>query len=540
MAEARPWWRGAVIYQVYPRSLMDANNDGIGDIPGIISRLDYIASLGVDAIWVSPVFKSPMKDFGYDISDYREIDPIFGTLNDFDQLITKAHSRNIKIIIDQVLSHTSDQHLWFQQSRESRNNEKADWYVWADPQPDGTPPNNWLSIFGGSAWEWEPRRCQYYLHNFLKSQPDLNYHSTAVCKQILQEVEFWLKRGVDGLRLDAINFCFHDKQLRSNPPKPVEERKGRGFREDNPYAFQKHIYDNTRPENLAFIESLRQLMDLYPGTVTLGEISSENSLETMAEYTNGSQRLHMAYSFELLVEQLSGTHIRKTFEELDKKLNQGWPCWSIGNHDVRRVLTRWGGNKPTDQLAKLFNALLLSLRGTLCSYQGEELGLTEASISREDLQDPYGITFWPEFKGRDGCRTPLPWDDEQHYAGFSQHKTWLPIENHHKTKAIALQDRDTNSVLNAYRQFVAWRRQQPALIEGSIEFIADHQDYLAFVRRDKKQILCVFNFSHQAQTLVLDREYLLQPLAGHGFTSLSGLHQKIAMAGESAVFAEVK
>src|SRR5690606_17419410 len=212
-----PWWRGAVIYQAYPRSLMDANNDGIGDIPGIISKLDYIASLGVDAIWVSPFFKSPMKDFGYDIANYREIDPIFGTLADFDELIVKAHERNIKIIIDQVLSHTSDQHDWFLESRESRDNPKADWYVWADPQPDGTPPNNWLAIFGGSAWEWEPRRCQYYLHNFLKTQPDLNYHCPQVREQILQEVEFWLKRGVDGLRLDAIIFCFHDQQLRSNP-----------------------------------------------------------------------------------------------------------------------------------------------------------------------------------------------------------------------------------------------------------------------------------------------------------------------------------
>lgn len=540
MTDSNSWWRGAVIYQVYPRSLMDTNNDGIGDIPGIIKSLDYIASLGVDAIWVSPVFKSPMKDFGYDISDYREIDPIFGSLNDFDQLIAEAHARNIKIIIDQVLSHTSDQHAWFMESRESRDNPKADWYVWADANPDGTPPNNWLSIFGGSAWEWESRRCQYYLHNFLKSQPDLNYHSPAVRQQILQEVEFWLKRGVDGLRLDAINFCFHDAELRSNPLKPLEERKGRGFREDNPYAFQKHIYDNTRPENLAFIESLRELMNRYPGTVTLGEISSENSLETMAEYTNGHSRLHMAYSFELLVEQLSGSHIRKTVEDLDKKLTQGWPCWSIGNHDVRRVLSRWGGENPSLQLAKIFNAMLLSLRGSLCSYQGEELGLTEAVIAREDLQDPYGITFWPRFKGRDGCRTPLPWNQNT-YAGFSSVKTWLPVSDAHKHQAVSLQDQDQHSVLNAYRKFIRWRKQQPALVLGEINFIADHQDYLVFMRKENNQtLLAAFNFSNKAYSIKFNQPLRLVTTEGHGFTSVAGDMDSIEMAPLSAIFSEVK
>ena len=363
-----PWWRGAVIYQVYPRSMMDANNDGIGDIPGIISKLDYIASLGVDAIWISPFFKSPMKDFGYDISDYRAIDPIFGTLANFDELIAKAHGRGIKIIIDQVLSHTSDQHAWFAQSRESRSNPKSDWYVWADPNPDGTPPNNWLSIFGGSAWEWEPRRCQYFLHNFLKSQPDVNFHCAEVRQQILDEVEFWLQRGVDGLRLDAINFCFHDQELRSNPVKPEAERKGRGFSVDNPYAFQKHIYDNTRPENIAFLESLRALMDRYSGTVTLGEISADDSLKTMAEYTEGNARLHMAYSFELLVDKLSGAYIRATVETLEQNLAQGWPCWSIGNHDVVRVMSRWGGDHQSPQLAKTLNSLLLSRRGSACIW----------------------------------------------------------------------------------------------------------------------------------------------------------------------------
>lgn len=269
-----PWWQGAVIYQVYPRSFMDSSNDGIGDLNGIINRFDYIESLGVDAVWVSPFFKSPMKDFGYDISDYRDVDPIFGELKDFDALISRAKLSNIKIIIDQVLSHTSDLHPWFEQSRQDKTNAKAEWYVWADPKPDGTAPNNWMSIFGGTAWQWEPRRGQYYLHNFLTSQPDLNFHNEDVQQAVLDNVEFWLKRGVGGFRLDAINFCFHDKQLRDNPAKPEDKRAGRGFSEDNPYAYQYHYFNNTQPENLGFMESLRALFNRYDEVVSLGEISS--------------------------------------------------------------------------------------------------------------------------------------------------------------------------------------------------------------------------------------------------------------------------
>lgn len=535
-----PWWRGAVVYQVYPRSLMDANNDGIGDIPGIISKLNYIASLGVDAIWVSPFFKSPMKDFGYDISDYRAIDPIFGTLADFDELIANAHARGIRIIIDQVLSHTSDMHAWFQESRESRDNPKADWYVWADPTPDGTPPNNWLAIFGGSAWEWEPRRGQYYLHNFLKSQPDLNYHCEAVRQQILAEVEFWLQRGVDGLRLDAINFCFHDQQLRSNPVKPEAERKGRGFSVDNPYAFQKHIYDNTRPENLAFLESLRALMDRYPGTVTLGEISADDSLKTMAEYTSGNSRLHMAYSFELLVDKLSGSYIRATVETLEKKLTEGWPCWAIGNHDVVRFMSRWGGTAQAPQLAKTLNTMLLSLRGSVCSYQGEELGLTEAEIQQHELQDPYGIAFWPRFKGRDGCRTPMPWSDTDEYAGFSQYKTWLPIPVVHKKMAVNLQDANRDSILNAYRTFMHWRKGQLVMRWGDIKFVADAADYLVFIRQyEGERFLCAFNFSPAAQSIALDAVYALNALEGHGCYSANITSNLLAVPAYSAFIAQV-
>lgn len=518
--EQQPWWRGAVIYQIYPRSFMDANNDGIGDLQGIIQKLPYIKSLGVDAIWISPFFKSPMKDFGYDISDYCDIDPMFGTMADFDEMMAEAKSLDVKVIIDQVLSHTSDRHQWFLDSRESRDNAKADWYVWADANQDGTPPNNWLSIFGGGAWQWEPRRQQYYLHNFLASQPDLNFHNPEVRKQVLANVEFWLKKGVDGFRLDAINFCFHDKALRDNPAKPVEERKGRGFSEDNPYAFQYHYYNNTQPENIGFMEEIRALMDKYPEVVTLGEISSEDSLKTMAEYTEGNKRLHMAYSFELLTEEGSPKYIRDTIEQLEAQLTDGWPCWAIGNHDVQRVATRWvNGKAKNPAQVKMFNAMLASLRGSICSYQGEELGLAEADIAFEDLQDPYGVAFWPNFKGRDGCRTPLPWLQSGKQGGFSAaEKTWLPVDSKQVAQAVDSQETDNDSVLYAYRQFIKWRKTQPALVYGDIEFIDADEKIMLFTRSTEQQTLLVgFNFSGCEQLVLLPKGKNYQILEEHGF-----------------------
>ncbi|CAH9051778.1 Oligo-1,6-glucosidase 1 [Pseudoalteromonas holothuriae] len=503
------WWKGAVIYQIYPRSFQDTNGDGIGDLPGIIDRLDYIKSLGVDAIWISPFFKSPMKDFGYDISDYRDIDPMFGNLNDFDTLIEQAHQRNIKIIIDQVLSHTSNEHQWFIDSRQSADNEKSDWYVWADAKPDGSAPNNWLSIFGGTAWQWEPRRCQYYLHNFLTEQPDLNFHNPDVRKAVLDNVEFWLKKGVDGFRLDAINFCYHDAQLRDNPAKPKALRQGRGFSEDNPYAFQYHYYNNTQPENLAFMQEIRTLLDRYPGTVSLGEISSEDSLQTMAEYTADDDKLHMGYSFELLTKDYSAQYIRETVSTLESVMTQGWPCWAFSNHDVERVASRWhiDGKSVNNQQVKMLSALLGSLRGSVCMYQGEELGLSEADVAFEDLQDPYGITFWPNFKGRDGCRTPMPWTSEHENAGFSTKAPWLPICNEHTLRSVKQQSQLSDSVLTYFQAFMAWRKQIPELLYGDIEFVETAEPILAFYRHyANKTILCVFNLSqtHEAMPIELN------------------------------------
>lgn len=511
------WWRGAVIYQIYPRSLLDTNGDGVGDLRGIITKLDYIASLNVDAIWISPFFKSPMADFGYDISDYRQIDPLFGSMQDFDELIDKAHQRGIKVIIDQVLSHTSDQHAWFIESRESRTNPKADWYVWADPKEDGTAPNNWLAIFGGCAWEWEPRRQQYYLHNFLRSQPDINFHNPDVRQAVLDNVEFWLKKGVDGFRLDAITFCYHDEQLRDNPAKPKDKRQGRGFSEDNPYAYQYHYYNNDRPQTIQFIEKLRQLINRYPEAVTLGEVSAEDSLAVMAAYTKGDDRLHMAYSFELLTDDYSAAYIRQTVEALEASIGDGWPCWAIGNHDVQRVASRWGRGKQTRDMVKMLNAMLSSLRGSVCSYQGEELGLTEAPIEFHELQDPFGKTFWPMFKGRDGCRTPMPWVQHADFNGFSHVSPWLPIANAHRPLAVDVQEADSQSMLHGYRQFLAWRKRYPVLIAGEIEFLDAPEPLLVFVRTlGEQKLLVCFNLLDTEIQWALKEVKLQQELIGHG------------------------
>jgi len=532
------WWRGAVIYQIYPRSFLDTDGDGVGDLPGIIERLDYVASLGVDAVWIAPFFKSPMADFGYDIADYRAVDPLFGTLDDFDRLLAKAHALGLKVMIDQVLSHTSAAHAWFRESRQSRDNPKADWYVWADPREDGTAPNNWLSIFGGPAWKWEPRRQQYYLHNFLTEQPDLNFHHPDVRAAMLDNLRFWLERGVDGFRLDSINFCFHDAQLRDNPPKPKDRRAGRGFSADNPYAYQYHYFNNTRPENLAFLDALRALLDRYPGATTLGEIASEDSLATMAEYTAG-HRLHMGYSFELLTDDFSATYIRDTVRTQESKMTEGWPCWAISNHDVERVLSRWGGGRASAALAGQLTAMVCSLRGSVCVYQGEELGLTEAEVPFEALRDPYGIAFWPQFKGRDGCRTPMPWTANAH-GGFTRGAPWLPVPQEHLALAVSRQESDDASTLHGFRAFMHWRHAHPALRTGTIRFLDTPEPVLAFVREAPGETLLVaFNLSDAATVVTLPSIRGVQLLHGHGLGegTLDGGHVHLPACG--AIFASL-
>lgn len=491
------WWRGAVIYQIYPRSFADSNGDGIGDLAGISTKLPYVASLGVDAIWISPFFTSPMKDFGYDVSDYCDVDPMFGTLADFKALVEQAHSLGLRVIIDQVLSHTSDRHPWFIESRASHDNPKADWYVWGNPKDDGTPPNNWLSIFLGSSWQWESTREQYYLHNFLASQPDLNLHHPEVQNALFDVLRFWLDLGVDGFRLDTVNFYFHDAQLRDNPARGRPKDDYGGAPTNNPYSWQQHVYDKSRPENLVFLQAMRRVLDEYSGIMTVGEVGDDHALERMAEYTGGGDKLHTAYSFHLLGERHEADWLHATFREFEQKVKDGWACWSLSNHDVTRMATRWHEAHGGDAALRAFLSMQLTLRGNPGIYQGDELGLPEAKLKFEQLQDPYGISMWPAWQGRDGARTPMPWDANAAQAGFSTTgETWLPVVAEHLPLAVAQQDADPNSLLNYLRLWLRQRRAYSVLKRGAIEFLPSHPQVLAYIRSlEGQRLLCVFNLS---------------------------------------------
>ncbi|CAN7356261.1 alpha-glucosidase family protein [Rhizobium rhizogenes] len=503
---AADWWRGAVIYQVYPRSFQDTDANGLGDIKGITRRLPHIASLGVDAIWLAPFFTSPMADMGYDVADYCDVDPIFGTLADFDEMMTSAHALGLKIIIDQVISHTSDRHPWFVESRASRDNPKADWYVWADPKPDGTAPNNWLSIFGGPGWEWDGVRRQYYQHNFLTSQPDLNFHNSEVQDALLATVKFWLDRGVDGFRLDTVNYYFCDKQLRDNPPAATVVG-GLDAPESNPYGMQNHLYDKTQLENIGFLKRFRALLDQYEERTTVGEVGDgARSLQTVAAYTSGDDKLHMCYTFDLLGPDFTPQHFRRCVGDFQENVTDGWVCWAFSNHDVNRHVSRFAETEAEQpRVAKLAISLLSTLRGSICLYQGEELGLPEAELSFEDLRDPYGIRFWPAFKGRDGCRTPMPWEASRAHAGFTTaEKSWLPVPYQHAALAVDKQEADAQSVLHHYRETLAFRKQHPALLDGDMTFLDTKEDVLAFTRgKGDETLLFVFNLSRKPVKVAL-------------------------------------
>jgi len=484
--QARPWWQGAVIYQIYPRSFADSNGDGVGDLAGIISKLGYVAALGVDAIWLSPVFTSPMRDFGYDVADYRNIDPIFGRLAEFDALLAAAHGLGLRVIIDQVYSHTSNDHPWFIASRACHSGDFADFYVWADAKPDGSPPNNWQSMFGGPAWTWEPRRRQYYLHNFLAAQPDLNFHNPLVQDAILDVARFWLARGVDGFRLDVANFYAHDAGLRDNPPAAAADAI-------KPYDMQLHVFDRSRPETLDFIARLRGVLDSYPERMAVAELATSQPVARMAEYTAGPDRLHTAYSFAFLAGALTPARVTRVVAGLREKAPAAWPSWAFENHDVPRSLTRWGQGRGPG-FARCLIALLATLRGTVFLYQGQELGLTQAALTFEALRDPDGIAFWPEYKGRDGCRTPIPWDGTVPCGGFTTGHPWLPVAAEHLALNVAAQADDPGSLLNWVRGFLAWRREQAVLVAGEIVFHALPPPLLGFTREmDGAALTLVFN-----------------------------------------------
>lgn len=500
-AQDTDWWRGTVIYQIYPRSFQDSNGDGIGDLGGIVQRLPHIAELGADAIWISPFFTSPMKDFGYDVSDYCDVDPMFGQLADFDAVVAKAHELGLRVMIDLVLSHTSDKHPWFVESRASRNNARANWYVWANPKMDGTPPTNWLSIFGGSAWQWDARREQYFLHNFLTSQPDLNFHEPQVQDALLDVARFWLERGVDGFRLDTINFYTHDKYLRDNPALPPEQRNADTAPAVNPYNHQMHLFDKSQPENIEFLKKLRAVMKPY-NAAAVGEVGdAQRGLEILGEYTRSDDRMQMCYAFEFLSPQrLTPARVVETFKALEEAAPDGWACWAFSNHDVVRHITRW---ELSTEAAKAYVTLLMCLRGSACLYQGEELGLPEAEIDFADLQDPYGIEFWPEFKGRDGCRTPMVWQSDNQTGGFSTGKPWLPVPAGHLRLAGDAAKAE-GSLFAHYQAALALRRQHPVLRSGTQRYLTAQGDLLTFIRAGDsgdETLFCAFNLGDETLTL---------------------------------------
>ncbi|HEY6430490.1 MAG TPA: alpha-glucosidase [Acetobacteraceae bacterium] len=518
MARAE-WWRGAVIYQIYPRSFFDSNGDGIGDLPGVTAKLGHVAKLGVDAIWLCPFFTSPQKDFGYDVADHTAVDPLFGTLADFDELADRAHQLGLRVLIDQVWSHTSDHHPWFRESRSNRTNILAEWYVWADPAPDGTPPNNWLSVFGGSAWRWEARRRQYYLHHFLAQQPALNLHNPDVLEALLAGGEFWLQRGVDGFRLDAMDFLLHDRKLRSNPPAPT-------LPEIPPklFAMQEHCHDMLQPESLDLLQRIRRMMDRYAGSVTVGEVSSQpGAFDRVVTYTAGDQRLHTAYTLRPLRGGFDWPTVSTMLHDLAAAGEAGWPCWCFSNHDVERAVSRWnprrGQAQPEPAFARLLMAFLLSLRGTVSLYQGEELGLTEADLGPEHLRDPFGIEYWPEFRGRDGSRTPMPWQSDAPHGGFTTApEPWLPMPEPHRALAVDCHERDGDGLLNGFRRFLAWRRQHPALVRGVLYPLDLPEPLVGFTRElDGERIVALFNISAQPAQANLGALPSLRPMPESGF-----------------------
>jgi alpha-glucosidase len=515
---AQPWWRGAAIYQIYPRSFCDTNGDGIGDLAGITRHLDHVASLGVDAIWVSPFFTSPMHDFGYDVADYCDVDPIFGTLADFDALVVRAHALGLKVTIDQVFAHTSDLHAWFAASRASRDNPRADWYVWADPKPDGSPPTNWQSVFGGPAWTWDARRGQYYLHNFLASQPQLNVHLPAVQDALLGVARFWLDRGVDGFRLDALNFAMHDPELRDNPPAPPTNKP-----RSRPFDYQQQLYNQSHPAIPAFVERIRSLTDDYDAIFTVAEVGGAEAEREMKLFTAGDSRLNSAYGFDFLyAERLTPELVCRALQQWPDRPDVGWPSWAFENHDAPRALSRWCAPQDRANFARLKIALLASLRGNIILYQGEELGLGQVAIPFDQLRDPEAIANWPLTLSRDGARTPMPWQAGAPEAGFTSGTPWLPLGEENLAFAVDLQNADPASLLNLTRELLALRSRHPALRYGAVALCQAEGALLVLERAAAgERIRCLFNLSDHEIALASEHASGEAIVALNGATALS-------------------
>lgn len=495
------WWQTDIIYQIYPRSYQDSNDDGIGDLPGIIRRLDYIQSLQVKTIWLSPIYPSPMHDFGYDVADYTAIHPMFGSMADFDRLLAEIHRRDMKLILDLVPNHTSDQHPWFIESRSSRDNPRRDWYIWRDPAPDGGPPNNWLSFFGGPAWSYDEKTGQYYLRQFNPQQPELNYRHPAVFEAMRDMMRFWLEKGVDGFRVDVIWLMMKDEQLRSEPLNPAYD----AARHD-PHERLLHIHSQDLPEIHPLIRRFRAVIDEYEDRVMIGEVVLPVE-QLVSYYGQKNDECHLPFNFELIYTPWQAETIRQMVDRYESLLApESWPNWVLGNHDQTRVATRVGAAQ-----ARVANMLLLTLRGTPTVYYGEEIGMENGHIPPEFIQDPPAVNQ-PEIAhlvGRDPQRTPMQWDDSA-YAGFTGPDVtpWLPVADTYPVRNVARQEQEPASMLGLFRALMALRRAEPALSIGDYESVAvESADLLAYLRTAPggDRFLIVLNLGQAAHTLDLSR-----------------------------------
>jgi alpha-glucosidase len=497
------WWQTGVIYQVYPRSFRDSSGNGVGDLPGIVEGLEYLATtLGVDALWLSPFYPSPMADFGYDVSDYTGVDPLFGTLVDFDRLVSRAHQLGLRMIVDLVPNHTSDQHPWFVKSRSSRENARRDWYIWADPNPDGSLPNNWLSVFGGPAWEWDARTAQYYLHSFLREQPDLNWRNPAVKEAMFDVTRFWLERGVDGFRIDVAHYIMKDPELRDNPPNPSRAKSL--HRPLGDYDSQFHIHDLNHPDAHGVYREFRQLLDAYSeerARMAVGEVHIFDLAQWATYFGRDLDELHMPFNFHLLNTPWQARAVRDLVEALERTLPPGaWPNYVLGNHDEPRLASRYGRAQ-----ARVAAMLLLTLRGTPTLYYGDEIGMADVPIPAEQQQDPWGIRV-PGL-GRDPCRTPMQWTPGPN-AGFSSPETrglWLPLAADYEQINVEREMEEPTSILNLYRKLLAYRRATPALQWGSYKTLENlSADCYTFRRQAGGQrVLVALNFSGEDQSISL-------------------------------------
>jgi len=477
------WWKSAIIYQVYPRSFQDSNGDGVGDLRGVIERMAHFRELGVDAVWLSPIFRSPMADFGYDISDYLDIDPLFGSLNDFDALISAAHAHDIKIILDFVPNHTSDQHVWFMESRSSRDNIKRDWYIWRDGGPDGSRPNNWRSEFGGSAWEYDEATNQFYCHTFLAAQPDLNWRNPQVRSAMYDVMRFWLRRGADGFRVDVIWHLIKDEQFRDNPANPTFTPS------QPPHHALVPLYTADRPEVHDIIREMRGVFEEFDEPLLIGEIYLPIE-RLMSYYGRDLGGLHLPFNFALLTTPWHAPSIAKLIDDYEAALPPGgWPNWVLGNHDRPRIATRVG----TAQ-APIAAMLLLTLRGTPTIYYGEELGMEQVFIAPHQVRDPFERNVPGRGLGRDGCRTPMQWEPTPN-AGFSTVEPWLPLCPSYRSRNIAVSREEPLSIYSLYRKLIKLRRSRPSLLFGTYHAVLATGDLLIFVRQhDHERLLIALNF----------------------------------------------